>query len=64
MVLLASWTKHGVIPNLQGFSLFVKTRCQVAQAGIQPVRFLWVWEELPRQLLSSVEQWRFERLIT
>lgn len=43
MVLLASWTKHGVTPNLQGFLLFVKTECQVAQAGIQPVRSLWVW---------------------
>lgn len=30
--------------------------CQVAQAGIQPVRFLWVWEELARQLIPSLEQ--------
>lgn len=63
MVLLANWTKHGVTPNLQGFLLFVKTRCQVAQASIQLVRFLWVWEELP-ELVSSLELWRFERLIT
>lgn len=56
MVLLARWTKHDVTPNLQGFLLFVKTECQVAQAGIQPVRFLWVWEELARQLIPSLER--------
>nr|XP_021495835.1 kynurenine formamidase isoform X2 [Meriones unguiculatus] len=28
MMLLASWTKHGVTPNLQGFLLFAKTESQ------------------------------------
>ncbi|KAH0517895.1 Kynurenine formamidase [Microtus ochrogaster] len=49
MVFLASWTKHGVVPNLQGFLLFVKTGYHVAQSGIHPLRFLRV-----RDLVSGI----------
>lgn len=62
MVLLASWTKHGVAPNLQGFLLFVKAGYHVAQAGIHPLRFLRVWD-LARQPFPSLEGWRVEQLL-
>lgn len=62
MVLLASWTKHGVMPNLQGFLLFVQTGYHIAQAGIHHLRFLRVWD-LTRQLFPSLEGWWVEQLL-